>query len=112
MFTLDDLDETISRRASVDDGSSYTASLISRGIAKCAQKLGEEAVEAAIAAVSNDRAELTKEAADVLYHLLVLLHASKVPLGDVMAELDRRTAQSGLAEKAGRAKPEVQPGER
>ena len=102
MFTLANLDETIARRASVTDGTSYTASLISKGIAKCAQKLGEEAVEAAIAAVSNDRKELAKEAADVLFHLLVLLHASQVPLADVMAELDRRTAQYGLAEKASR----------
>ncbi|UXN74396.1 phosphoribosyl-ATP diphosphatase [Devosia sp. A8/3-2] len=86
--------------ASPDD--SYTAKLIARGIEKCAQKLGEEATEAVIAAVSRDKPELTKEAADVLYHLLVLLRASGVALDDVMAELDARTAQSGLAEKAGR----------
>ncbi|MCB1451200.1 MAG: phosphoribosyl-ATP diphosphatase [Nitratireductor sp.] len=102
MFTLTDLDETIARRASVADGSSYTASLIGKGVNKCAQKLGEEAVEAAIAAASGDRGEVTKEAADVLYHLLVLLRASNVSLSDVMAELESRTAQSGLAEKAAR----------
>ena len=74
-----------------------------KGVAKCAQKLGEEAVEAAIAAVQGDKAELTGEAADVLYHLLVVLKACDVPLSDVMAELESRTAQTGLEEKAQRA---------
>lgn len=104
MFTLEQLDAIVAERGSVTDGSSYTASLLSRGVGKCAQKLGEEAVEAAIAAVKEDRAELAKEAADVLYHLLVLLRAANLPLSDVMAELQARTGQSGLAEKASRKK--------
>lgn len=78
---------------------SYTKSLLDAGIARVAKKFGEEAVEAVIAAVEQDRAQLTREAADVLYHLLVLLQAGGVPLEEVMAELDRRTSRSGLAEK-------------
>ena len=81
---------------------SYTAKLLAGGPARAAKKLGEEAVEAVIAAVQGDRAALTAEAADVLYHLLVVLQAGGVPLQDVMAELERRTARSGLAEKAAR----------
>src|ERR1700712_2288856 len=99
-FSLDDLDARIATRATASPEESYTAKLISRGIEKCAQKLGEEAVEAAIAAVAHKPDELTKEAGDVLYHLLVLLRAADVPLAAVMAELESRTAQSGLAEKA------------
>jgi phosphoribosyl-ATP pyrophosphohydrolase len=101
-FTLTDLDARIWARAAASPEESYTAKLLARGIEKCAQKLGEEAVEAAIAAVVHDRAGLAGEAADVLYHLLVVLKAADVPLDDVMAELERRTAQSGLAEKAAR----------
>ena len=101
-MNLEDLDQRLALRALASPDDSYTAKLIARGIEKCAQKLGEEATEAVIAAVSRDQAELTKEAADVLYHLLVLLRASGVALDDVMAELDSRTAQSGLAEKAAR----------
>jgi phosphoribosyl-ATP pyrophosphohydrolase len=101
-FTLNTLEKIVAERAAVTDGSSYTATLISCGIEKCAQKMGEEAVEAAIAAAIRDRGELTKEAADLLYHLLVVLNASKIPLRDVMRELDRRTVQSGIAEKASR----------
>lgn len=103
-FTLTDLNAIIAARAASGDASSYTSKLIGKGVSKCAQKLGEEAVEAAIAAARNDREELTAEAADVLYHLLVLLKASDVRLEDVMAELERRTAQSGLEEKASRPK--------
>jgi phosphoribosyl-ATP pyrophosphohydrolase len=103
-FTLDDLDARVAARASASPEESYTAKLLARGIEKCAQKLGEEAVEAAIAAVAGKRDELTKEASDVLYHLLVLLRAAGVPLAAVMAELDSRTGQSGLAEKASRPK--------
>ncbi len=103
-FTLQDLDAIIAVRAESDDAGSYTRKLLSKGIAKCAQKLGEEAVEMAIAAVQQDRKEMTAEAADVLYHLLVVLRASGVPLDDVMDELSRRTAQSGLEEKASRPK--------
>ena len=101
-FTLADLDARLAERAKASPEDSYTAKLIARGVDKCAQKLGEEAVEAAIAAVKGDKAELTGEAADLLYHLLVTLRASDVPLDAVMAELERRTAQSGLAEKAAR----------
>jgi phosphoribosyl-ATP pyrophosphohydrolase len=101
-FTLEDLDARVAVRATASPEESYTAKLIGRGVGKCAQKLGEEATEAVIAAVAGDRSELTKEAGDVLYHLLVLLAASGVPLADVMAELETRTAQSGLAEKAAR----------
>jgi phosphoribosyl-ATP pyrophosphohydrolase len=101
-FTLEDLDARLAARAAASPEESYTASLIARGVERCAQKLGEEAVETAIAAVAGRRGELTKEAADVLYHLLVLLRASGVELDEVMAELETRTAQTGLAEKAAR----------
>jgi len=101
-FTLEQLDTIIAARASSDDDTSYTRKLVGKGVAKCAQKLGEEAVEAAIAAVQRDREELTAEAADVLYHLLVVLSVSGVPLKDVMKELANRTGQTGLEEKASR----------
>ena len=101
-FTLADLDAIIAARANSDDEKSYTRKLVSKGVAKCAQKLGEEAVEAAIAAVREDKDELTAEAADVLYHLLVVLKVADVPLEDVMAELASRTGQTGLEEKASR----------
>jgi phosphoribosyl-ATP pyrophosphohydrolase len=101
-FTLDDLARIVAQRASASPEESYTAKLIAAGPARAAKKLGEEAVEAAIAAVQQDRAALTAEAADVLYHLLVVLQGAEVPVQDVMAELERRTAQSGLAEKAAR----------
>jgi|SRR5215217_4009704 len=101
-MTLEELEARVAVRAAASPEESYTAKLIARGINKSAQKLGEEATEAVIAAVTGDRAELVKEAADVLFHLLVVLKASGVPLGEVMAELDMRTAQSGLAEKASR----------
>ena len=101
-FTLQDLDARIAERAGASPDQSYTAKLLSRGIEKCAQKLGEEATEAVIAAVTGNSGELAKEAGDVLYHLLVLLRATNVPLAAVMAELESRTAQSGLAEKAAR----------
>jgi len=103
-FTLADLDAIIAARAASDDEKSYTRKLVGKGVAKCAQKLGEEAVEAAIAAVRNDKAELTGEAADLLYHLLVVLRVSDVALEDVMAELASRTGQTGLEEKASRPK--------
>ncbi len=101
--TLDDLDRIVADRAGAGAESSYTAKLLAEGPARAAKKLGEEAVEAAIAAVQGNRAELVREAADVLYHLLVVLRAGGVPLDEVMAELQRRTAQSGLDEKAGRS---------
>lgn len=101
-FTLEELNARVALRAEASPDESYTARLLSRGIEKCAQKLGEEATEAVIAAVGRDHPGLVGEAGDVLYHLLVLLKASGVPLGEVMDELERRTAQSGLAEKASR----------
>jgi phosphoribosyl-ATP pyrophosphohydrolase len=101
-MTLEELEQRIATRAAASPEESYTAKLIARGINKAAQKLGEEATEAVIAAVTADRAELVKESADVLYHLLVVLRAAGVPLAEVMGELDARTAQSGLAEKAAR----------
>ncbi|MGV8853423.1 MAG: phosphoribosyl-ATP diphosphatase [Devosia sp.] len=101
-MTLDDLDARLAIRAAASPQESYTARLLSRGMEKCAQKLGEEATEAVIAAVTGNRPELVKESADLLYHLLVVLRAAGVPLPEVMAELDSRTAQSGLVEKASR----------
>lgn len=101
-MTLEELEARIALRAAASPEESYTAKLIARGINKAAQKVGEEATEAVIAAVTGDRAELVKESADLLYHLLVVLKAADIPLGEVMAELDTRTAQSGLAEKAAR----------
>jgi len=101
-MTLETLEARIALRAVASPDESYTAKLIGRGMNTCAQKLGEEATEAVIAAVTGDRAELVKESADVLFHLLVVLRASNLPLAEVMAELDSRTAQSGLAEKASR----------
>ncbi len=101
-FSLETLNTIIDNRAAESADTSYTAKLLAKGTHKCAEKLGEEAVEAVIAAVTHDKAELTKEAADVLYHLLVLLKSEGVALDDVMAELERRTTQSGLQEKASR----------
>jgi len=103
-FTLEDLNQRVAARAAASPDESYTARLLLRGVQKCAQKLGEEATEAVIAAVAADRPGLIGEAGDVLYHLLVLLKATDVPLEEVMAELESRTAQSGLAEKASRGK--------
>ena len=102
MFTLDDLAARIAERAQGDGATSYTRSLLQKGVAHCAKKFGEEAVEATIAAVAQDDSALRAEAADVLYHLVVMLRARGLPLSEVMAELERRTAQSGLEEKASR----------
>jgi phosphoribosyl-ATP pyrophosphohydrolase len=101
-FTLDDLARIVAERAAASPETSYTAKLLAKGPAAAAKKLGEEAVEAAIAAAQGDRAALVAEAADVLYHLLVVLEGAHVPLNEVMSELKRRAAQSGLAEKASR----------
>lgn len=101
-FTIETLADIIAERARSGDAGSYTAKLASAGIAKCAQKLGEEAVETAIAAVQNDPKELAKEAADLIYHLLVVLEVSGVSLDDVKAELAGRTGRTGLEEKASR----------
>lgn len=101
-FTLNDLAATISERVRTDDVGSYTAKLAARGVAYCARKMGEEAIETVVAAVEGDRNALRDEAADLLYHLLVTLQVGDVPLGDVLEELYRRTSQTGLEEKAGR----------
>jgi phosphoribosyl-ATP pyrophosphohydrolase len=102
MTALDRLATTILARKSADPESSWTAKLLAKGPEKCAEKFGEEAVEAIIEAVKGDRAKLTAEAADVLYHLLVMLAARDVTLQDVEAELARREGTSGIAEKAAR----------
>lgn len=101
-MTLDDLAAIIAARADADPDTSWTARLLSKGPEKCAEKFGEEAVEAIIEAVRGDRARLTSEAADVLFHLLVMLRARDVELSEVMAELARRQGTGGLAEKAAR----------
>ena len=101
-FSLADLERIVAERAAAPPSESHTAKLLAGGPARAAKKLGEEAVEAAIAAVTGDRAGLVAEAADVLYHLLVTLRAGGVTVDEVMGELERRTAQSGLAEKAAR----------
>jgi phosphoribosyl-ATP pyrophosphohydrolase len=101
-FSLSDLEKTIAARGRSGDPQSWTAKLFSKGIDKAAQKLGEEAVEAVIAAVRGERNELVGESADLLYHLLVVLALRDVPLDEVLAELQRRTGQSGIAEKAAR----------
>lgn len=98
------LADEVSERQQASPETSYTAKLLSLGVEKCAKKFGEEAVELALAAVLRDKAHTTAEAADVFYHLLVLLAASGVPLRDVMAELARRRGTSGIAEKASRPK--------
>ncbi|MFG5383167.1 phosphoribosyl-ATP diphosphatase [Yoonia sp. R2-816] len=101
-MTLDDLATLIASRKGADPDSSWTARLLSQGPEKCAEKFGEEAIEAIIEAVKGDKARLTSEAADVIYHLLVMLTARDVTLNDVMAELEKRQGQSGIAEKASR----------
>ena len=95
---------SVASRRNSSPHESYTAKLLSQGVEKCAKKLGEEAVEMALAAVLRDRHHLTAEAADVLYHFLVLLEAGDVSLTDVMKELERREGVSGIAEKASRPK--------
>lgn len=102
MTTLSRLAATIDARKGADPESSWTAKLLAKGPEKCAEKFGEEAVEAIIEAVKGDRERLTSEAADVLYHLLVMLASRDVALEDVLAELERREGTSGVAEKAGR----------
>lgn len=103
-FTLEDLAKIVSSRASESAEKSYTRKLLDAGIEKCAKKLGEEATETVIAAAAGTKAQVVAESADLLYHLLVVLQARGVALGEVYAELERRTAQSGLEEKASRNK--------
>ncbi len=102
MNALQRLAATIESRKDADPETSWTARLLSEGPEKAAEKFGEEAIEAVIEAVRGDRAALTHEAADVLYHLLVMLAARDLSLADVLAELERREGVSGLQEKASR----------
>lgn len=102
MDTLSRLEATIAARRGADPDSSYVAKLNARGVPKIAQKLGEEATEAVIAALVEDRTALVGEAADLVFHLLVLLGAKDIPLSEVLIELDRREGVSGVAEKASR----------
>jgi phosphoribosyl-ATP pyrophosphohydrolase len=104
LSALSRLAGTIASRRNAAPATSYTAKLLSQGIEKCAKKFGEEAVELALASVSRNRTNTAAEAADVLYHFLVLLEAAETPLSDVMAELTRREGTGGLEEKAARGK--------
>ena len=103
MDTLERLVNTIASRRAADPEVSYVAKLNAKGVPKIAQKLGEEATETVIAALSGSEADLVGESADLLFHLLVLLDAKGIALADVMAELDRREGVSGLDEKASRS---------
>ena len=102
-MTLNELAEVIASRKDADPSSSWTAKLLSQGPEKCAEKFGEEAIEAIVEAVKGDKERLTREAADVLYHLLVMLAARDVALDDVRETLAARQGTSGIAEKAGRS---------
>ena len=101
-MTLEELEQIVARRAEASPDDSWTAKLLAKGPEKVAEKFGEESIEALIEAVKGDRAGLASEAADVLFHLLVMLRARDVSLAEVMAVLDARQAQTGLAEKAAR----------
>ena len=103
-MTLEKLEEVVAARAAASPDDSWTAKLLAKGPEKCAEKFGEEAIEAIIEAVKGDREKLASEAADVLFHFLVMLRARELPLSEVMAELQRRQSRSGLAEKAARPK--------
>ncbi len=102
-MTLEELEQIVAARASASTDESWTAKLLAKGPEKCAEKFGEESIEAIIEAIKGDRDRLTSEAADVLFHLLVMLKSRDVALADVMAELARRQGQSGLQEKASRS---------
>lgn len=101
-FSLADLEVIVAKRASAAAAESYTAASLAKGAAHCARKFGEEAIEAIIAATQDDHDGLVAESADVLFHLMVVWKARGITLDEVMAELARRTSQSGLAEKASR----------
>jgi phosphoribosyl-ATP pyrophosphohydrolase len=101
-FTLSDLEKRVHARAKASAAESYTRALLDKGVAHCAKKLNEEAFETGVAAVQEDKARVIAEAADLLYHLLVLLEARGVTLAEVEAVLEQRTAQSGHQEKASR----------
>ena len=102
MSMLDRLSAIIAARKGADPDGSWTAKLLAKGPEKCAEKFGEEAIEAIVEAVKGDRDALTREAADVIYHLLVMLAARDVTIDDVLAELERREGTSGMDEKASR----------
>ena len=102
-FSLEQLEQIVATRGRSGATDSWTAKLFAKGQDKAAQKMGEEAVEAVIAAVKGDRSGLVCESADMLYHLLVVLALADISLGEVMAELERRTSQTGIAEKASRS---------
>jgi phosphoribosyl-ATP pyrophosphohydrolase len=103
MFTqLEKLTRTIAAKSASSADTSYTAQLLAKGVEKCAKKFGEESVELALASMTGDKSHIAAEAADVLYHLLVLLQSTGVKTEDVMQELARREGASGLAEKASR----------
>ncbi len=104
-MTLEELEAIVTTRASAAPEESWTAKLLAKGPEKVAEKFGEEAVECLIEAVRDDPDRLTSEAADVLFHLVIMLHSRGVRVADVMTELERRQAQSGLSEKAGRKVP-------
>lgn len=101
-MTLDELEQIIAQRADADPDQSWTAKLLAKGPDKVAEKFGEEAIEAVIEAVKGDTTRLTSEAADVLFHMLVMLRSRGVSVAAVMDELARRQGQSGIAEKAAR----------
>ena len=101
-FTLADLERIVATRAAASREESWTAKLVAAGQAKAAKKLGEEAVETVIAAIEGEKGPLVSESADLLYHLMVVLKIGGVELQEVMAELERRTGQSGIAEKSSR----------
>ncbi len=101
-FTLADLEKRVHARAQASAAESYTRALLDKGVAHCAKKLGEEAIETGLAAVQEDKDRVIAEAGDLLYHLLVLLQARGVTLAEVEAALGERTAQSGHQEKASR----------
>ncbi|HXZ46714.1 MAG TPA: phosphoribosyl-ATP diphosphatase [Pseudolabrys sp.] len=102
-FTLADLEKRVHERAKASAADSYTRALLDKGVAHCAKKLGEEAIEAGLAAVQEDKGRLIAETADLLYHLLVLLEARGVSLAEVEAALEKRTSQTGHEEKAARS---------
>ena len=103
-FTIHDLELRLKDRAAASADVSYTRKLLDRGIAHCAKKLGDDAIETALAAVGEDRERLAEEAADLIYHLLVVLNARGITLAEVEAVLAERTRQSGLDEKASRTR--------
>ena len=101
-LSIEELAEIVNARKGADPETSYTAKLLNRGVGQCAKKFGEEAVETVIASMAGEKKAICSEAADVIYHLVVLLAAADVDLEDIYAELGRREGTSGIVEKAGR----------